>query len=353
VLCNLDADNFTGVRFDAYIEEQFRHRSDVFLWAKMYTQPDGRRPRGISGRIVVTAKAFLRIGGYDERFETWAHDDKDFNQRLCRAGYEAHEIPEQYLDVVLHKDKMRFRDYPHAKDGPGEDLNEEADHIIANYGKIGCGVVYRNFDYSTPITLAPIPTRIFGIGMHKTGTTSLHAALRALGFESAHWKNAHWAKAIYEEMTGYGKSWTVEHNYALSDLPIAILYEQLDRAYPGSKFILTLRNEGSWLKSVESHWDHNLNPYRHQWSNDPFSHKVHKIIYGRKSFDALCFLERYRRHNTEVREYFKHRPSDLLVMDMSNGAGWQQLCAFLDRPVPNEPYPKKLITPPEPNIELQ
>jgi len=29
---------------------------------------------------------------------------------------------------------------------------------------------------------------------------------------------------------------------------------------------------------------------------------------------------------------------------MSDGSGWPDLCAFLDRPVPEEPYPKKLVS---------
>jgi hypothetical protein len=173
----------------------------------------------------------------------------------------------------------------------------------------------------------------------------LDTALKRLGFESAHWKNAHWARRIWEEMLEHGRSGIVDRSYALSDLPIPLLYRQLDQAYSGSKFILTIRNEGAWLKSVENHWDRNCNPFRHQWDTDPFSHRIHRAIYGRKSFDALVFLERYRRHNAEVLEYFRYRPDDLLQMDMSNGAGWSGLCHFLDRPVPSEAYPKKLVTP--------
>jgi hypothetical protein len=346
ILCNLDADNFTGEGFDQYLSQQFEGHSDVFLWARMFTKPDGRRPRGISGRIAVSSKAFLKIGGYNERFATWTHDDRDFNLRLRNTGYRGVEIENQYLDVVLHSDKMRFKEYPEAAKNnvDSNDLVAQPECCIANFGKVGCGTVFRNFDFSKPIVLGSVPTRVFGIGMHKTGTTSLHSALRTLGIESAHWKNAHWARAIWQEMQEHGKSWTVEHSYALSDLPMAILYEQLDRAYPGSKFILTTRNEGAWLKSVENHWSHKHNPFRSQWDHDPFSHCIHKAIYGQRGFDAVVFLTRFRRHNREVKEYFKDRPDDLLVMDMSNGSGWSDLCSFLDKPVPEVPYPKLLVT---------
>jgi hypothetical protein len=191
-------------------------------------------------------------------------------------------------------------------------------------------VVYRNGD-PEPIELGPVPTRIFGIGWHKTATTSLNAALTILGYDSAHWISAHWAKAIWTEMTEVGKSLTLERHFALCDLPIPLLYKELDRAYPNSKFILTVRDEWQWLESVRLHWDREANPYRAQWNRDPFSHQVHKLCYGQKWFDPHIFLERYRRHNREVLEYFKDRPQDLLVMDMNKGAGWWELCGFLRR----------------------
>jgi hypothetical protein len=54
-------------------------------------------------------------------------------------------------------------------------------------------------------------------------------------------------------------------------------------------------------------------------------------------------LNRYRRHNAEVKEFFrKNVPGKLLVHDAAAGDGWPKLCAFLDRPVPvGIEYPKK------------
>jgi hypothetical protein len=172
--------------------------------------------------------------------------------------------------------------------------------------------------------------------MHKTATTSLHESLQILGYDSEHWKSAHWAKAIWTEMKAEGRSSTLERHYALCDLPITILYKELDKAYPGSKFILTIRDENKWIESVRRHWDYDLNQFRRVWDADPFSHFIHKQIYGQKNFDAEIFLARYRRHNAEVIEYFKSRPDDLLVFNSNN---WPKLCQFLKRPIPDVPYP--------------
>jgi len=81
----------------------------------------GELSRGISGRIAVTRQAFLKAGGYDEKYQTWSPDDKDFNARLRRLGYAGLEIDPQFLLAVNHNDKMRFREYKHAATAMGED----------------------------------------------------------------------------------------------------------------------------------------------------------------------------------------------------------------------------------------
>jgi len=341
ILVNLDADNFTGCGFARYISEQLADRKDAFMWARMVK--DTGMTRGISGRIAVTRNAFFLVGGYDEKYTTYSPDDKDFNARLRRLGQEGLEIDPRFLLAVLHNDKIRYREYPHVASTATEDFYIQQHNTVVNAGSVGCGTVWRNFA-PKPICIAPIPTRIFGIGMHKTATTSLHTALQTLGFLSGHWQNAHWAKAVWREMNQTGKSPTLEKFYALSDLPIPLLFRKLDVAYPGSKFILTLRDEWNWLTSVRKHWNAAYNKFRCQWDDDPFSHRIHEILYGRRDFDPSTFLARYRRHNAEVLEYFQDRPQDLLVMDMEKKHGWKELCDFLSVPVPVENYPTILPT---------
>ena len=317
VLVNLDADNFTCPGFASYIAQQYAEDPHCFCWAKMLK---GVLPRGINGRLACTRHQFLNAGGYDEKFDAWSHDDKDYNLRLRRLGYPARQIHPRYLDAVRHTDKMRFKEYPHAEKASYDEPQEwlmSSDTTIANFGNVGCGVVYRNFS-DEPIELKPIPTRIFGIGMHKAATTSLHLAMKLLNFNSAHWTSAHWAKAIWTEMQVWHRSSTLEKHYHLCDLPIPIMFRELDSAYPNSKFILTLLDEERWVKAAEIHWLYS-NPFRSAWDSDPFSHKIHQIIYGQRHFDREVFLARYRRHNAEVLEYFKDRPQDLLVMKMNEG----------------------------------
>lgn len=337
ILCNLDADNLTNHGFATWIAQQYKEKGkSIYLWGKMVK---GVLPRGISGRIVVTKEEFIHVGGYDEQYADWGRDDKDFNERLQNSGYTPVEIDPKFLGGLRHNDRLRFKHYPHARPDPSCDsydiVNPEGNcNTVVNWGCIGEALCWRNFDETIEIEICRIPTRIFGIGMHKTGTTSLHKALSILGFDSAHWTGPRWARTIWEEMTTEGRSLTLEKNYAFCDLPFPLLYKELDRAYPGSKFILTLREEDAWIRSVERHYSPETNKWRNGWGRDCFTHKVHTLLYGRRDFNREVMLERYRRHNEEVLEYFKDRKGDLFIVRIHEEMHWDELCLFLGKEKP-------------------
>lgn len=351
VLVTLDADNFAGPNFEEFVTEKMKEPG-VFLCPdhesiqKMAWGPGSTRPlRGFAGRLAVRAQDFIKAGGYDEAYDTWRGEDIDFNARMGRMGYTPRFIDNAFLKVIPHGAEVRFKEFPHARqyDAVGAwKIDGRHTDTVVNYGQIGVGTAYRYGD-STPIELRPLPTRIFGIGMHKTATTSLHKAFQTLGFDSLHWGRGE-APLIWEEVNAAGRSLTLERFYAACDLPIPLLYQKLDHAYPGSKFILTIRDDAKWLKSVERLWDADYNPTRWQWDVWPISNRLHKAMYGRIDFDAETMLARYRSHNAEVLEHFKHRPGDLLVMNMETD-GWKRLCAFLDKPIPATRYPMEYVTP--------
>ena len=346
ILVTLDADNFTGPHFGQFVKDHLE--SGTFLCPdhtsiqKMSWEPQAGRPnRGFAGRLAVRAQDFIKAGGYDETYDTWRGEDIDFNARMIRMGYTPKFIPTQYLQTIPHGGDVRFKEYPHARqfDQVGAwKIDGHHTTTVVNYGQIGCGTAYK---LGERFELKPLPTRIFGIGMHKTATTSLHKAFQMLGFDSLHWGRGE-APLIWEEVNAAGRSMTLERYYAASDLPIPLLYKKLDEAYPGSKFILTIRDEQKWLKSVERLWDAEYNPTRWQWDVWPISNRLHKALYGRTDFDADTMLATYRRHNAEVMDYFKYR-DDLLVMNMETD-GWRELCWFLDQPLPSTSYPHEYRT---------
>ena len=109
-----------------------------------------------------------------------------------------------------------------------------------------------------------------------------------------------------------------------------MIYKELDERIPGSKFILTLRDENSWYDSVSRHIGV-LRNASHEW------------IYGRGKGLPMEHRENtirvYNDHIKEVRAYFAERPGDLLEVDFTKGDGWEQLCPFLGKVVPDKPFP--------------
>ncbi len=169
-------------------------------------------------------------------------------------------------------------------------------------------------------------SKIIGIGFHKTGTTSLHAALELLGY------NVCGARLDLADSLLKGdieQAIQLARPYqALEDNPWPVLYKELDHAYPGSKFILTKRAEEYWLNSVLRHFGTKHSSMR-QW------------IYGKPYplGNETIYLERYRQHLQEVTTYFENRKEDLLVIDWSNGNEWASLCSFLDVDQPDIEFP--------------
>ena len=129
----------------------------------------------------------------------------------------------------------------------------------------------------------------------------------------------------------------------LTDITAAPYFESLDRQYPGSKFVLTVRDEEPWLRSAAAHW------HKRPAHDDPTKSELHLRVrrllraatYGCYDFDAERFSHVHRQHVANVKAYFADRPDDLLILPITDGAGWEPLCAFLGRPIPAEPFPHK------------
>ncbi len=170
--------------------------------------------------------------------------------------------------------------------------------------------------------------KIIGVGFQKTGTSSLREALKILGYRV---KDTSGRPLIPILKGDYKKVLRLIRNYdALEDTPWYMIYKELDERIPGSKFILTLREEESWYKSVARHIGL-LRNASHEW------------IYGRGKGlpmeDKENSIRVYTNHNQEVVAYFKDRPNDLLIIDFTKGDGWKELCGFLDRKIPDTPFP--------------
>jgi hypothetical protein len=160
--------------------------------------------------------------------------------------------------------------------------------------------------------------KIFGIGLAKTGTTSLNDAFAILALASI----------------GCPESIAAIRRFdAATDGIVADQFEALDRAFPGSKFIYTIRDRESWLSSYTRYHGRKQSPM-------PGHAEMTLSLYGTTGTERETLLAAYERHEKHVLEYFKDRPDDLLVMDICAGqADWEKLCQFIGKPVPDVPFP--------------
>jgi hypothetical protein len=162
--------------------------------------------------------------------------------------------------------------------------------------------------------------KVWGIGLARTGTCTLCEVFRRLGYQTV-LHNPHFP--------------LLETADAAADNECALFYRYLDYRFPGSKFILTTRALEDWLKSMKFILE--TYPVRSRQENIAIFRRM--TLYGTVSFDELKMTCTYLRHHSEVRYYFRDRAHDLLEVDFTRGDGWERICAFLDLPVADGPFP--------------
>ena len=170
--------------------------------------------------------------------------------------------------------------------------------------------------------------KIFGLGFHKTGSTTLETALITLGYDAVG-KKDHLFNAIAI------KDWKtidneVQKHDAFRDMPWPLFYKELEEQYPNSKFILTVRDSKQWIESCKNHYK--------DIGTDLFSK-----IYGEGNHFPLgnedVWIQTYLNHNQSVRNFFKNKPNQFLEVNWENGDGWDELCSFLNKSVPDRDFP--------------
>jgi len=196
--------------------------------------------------------------------------------------------------------------------------------------------------------------KVFGIGRNKTGTTSLALALQTLGYRVGDQSAAEelmedWAIRDFRRLVRYCRSAD-----AFQDVPFSLdyTYQAVDVAFPGSRFVLTVRDSPEqWYESLTGFHTKIVGRGRLPTADDlrdfPYRHtgwlwRQQQLIYGADEttlYDRELYIEHYRRHNESVRDYFRHRPGDLLVLNLADPSSARALCEFLDLPYDGQPMP--------------
>jgi hypothetical protein len=195
--------------------------------------------------------------------------------------------------------------------------------------------------------------KVFCIGFGKTGTTSLEAALKEFGYQLGNQPVAELlAEDWYYKRTDRIIKFCHSAN-AFQDIPFGMpgLYEELDKSFPNSKFILTLRDNAEvWYNSlVKFHAkkfakDGVSMPTKEELENSTYRYKgwaldMPKFLFKypeNELYNKEKYTAAYLNHIEEVKNYFKDRPNDLLVLNVSENGAYQKLAKFLGVEVDSE-----------------
>ncbi|KAJ3125308.1 hypothetical protein HK098_000372 [Nowakowskiella sp. JEL0407] len=218
-----------------------------------------------------------------------------------------------------------------------------------------------------------MPLEIIGAGLPRTGTSSLREALEQLGYPTYHMsENAKFndsKKWMFIVEDNYGRDFK-DWDYAFAqkgrrvytasvDAPGSTFYKSQMEVYPDAKVILTVRdNPKVWVDSaretvlkateagggiigavtkfvVQDVFQQkmlemiNLVFFKHPDACNGALHKAN--LDGGKAAEEF-----YTSWNEEV---IRSVPSDkLLVFNVKQG--WEPLCKFLGKPIPNTPFPR-------------
>jgi hypothetical protein len=152
---------------------------------------------------------------------------------------------------------------------------------------------------------------VIGAGYGRTGTLSLKYALEALGYRKCHHmlevinnpgEDQRWLAASRGEDVDWDDLF--EGYQAAVDWPSCHFYRQLAEHYPSAKVVLTVRDPRSWFESM--------------------SNTTLRVI--RQGIDS-------GRIKPEG-----NLGTELVIFEVAQG--WQPLCEFLERPIPNKPFPR-------------
>ncbi|KAJ7606868.1 hypothetical protein FB45DRAFT_847438 [Roridomyces roridus] len=201
-----------------------------------------------------------------------------------------------------------------------------------------------------------VPMEVLSLGMSRTGTASIKAALEILGYNDCYhgssicanaqdvemWMEAYAAK--FEGRGTFGRAeWDklLGHCVAVTDAPCNVFAAELIDAYPEAKIILVERDIESWYKSLGILIDGTFRLGRVAGFLDPFW--AGRVVGSMRRWMADGFgastpeearknaKSRDRAHHAQVRRL---APKDRLL-EYELGSGWEPLCEFLGKDVPN------------------
>jgi hypothetical protein len=197
--------------------------------------------------------------------------------------------------------------------------------------------------------------KIFCIGLNKTGTTSLQTEMKQLGYIVGDQREAEklfddWVLRDFKRIIRY--CFTAQF---FQDAPFSYPYTfiAVDQAFPKSKYILTIRDDAKqWYNSLTRFhanlWGQkgiiptaeDLKNATYIYKGFPYYSRMHIFnVTSDEPYKEDIMIDYYKTHNKNVRDYFRHRPDDLLVINLKEEDSYARFCKFLGVKQTKESFP--------------
>ena len=195
-------------------------------------------------------------------------------------------------------------------------------------------------------------TKIFVVSLHRSATQSTGEFLRSTGLRICHWPSKIDGVDYQSQVVGLETDRkkivdilrpVFDAYDAFDDVPLPVLYQELDAAYPDARFIAVYRDPFDWARSVRRHCrNRKFDPYE----------RVQYWRYLDEKPDTIddipddVLVGVYLRHYEELVAYFRGR-GNFILANLADPDLGKKLSSFLKirpRKFPQVDYKKSSIT---------
>jgi glycosyltransferase involved in cell wall biosynthesis len=297
-----------------------------------YTSPD---QGGTAGWCFMMSRSLCeKVGVFDEWFNPAFCEDTDYWHRAWQMGIELVPVPaarvvharrttastDSRVDMLLQGHRYKYG-WKHGVDPHRAPPYYNRD-IVDFVGTFRVPDPEHDKRADRP--------RVFGIGLNKTATTSLHEALTVLGYDSLHWGGPALRRLVEVSLAiGDPLLSRLDPRFdAFSDIrALSTNFALLDAQYPGSRFVLTVRPLDDWIESRRRHVESNV---RRKAAGE--YHGVFLTV------EEAAWREEWEQHVAGARSYFAGR-DDFLEIDLTAAPDWSPICDLLGAAEPTTPFP--------------
>lgn len=111
IVCNINADHYTGKGFASYINKKFNENNNIVLTPIGFYEKETNyyAPQDTFGRVCVRKSDFELIKGFDERMKQYGFEDYDLVDRLEMRGIRRIMIDDRsFLEFITHAETERY-----------------------------------------------------------------------------------------------------------------------------------------------------------------------------------------------------------------------------------------------------